>query len=35
MPMVQGCRSIFLSEGAGDEWQAPIGVEVGVRGGAP
>ena len=25
----QGCRSVFLSEGTGDEWQAPVGLSSG------
>ena len=26
---MQGCRSAFWSEGAGDEWQAPTGCGAG------
>ena len=30
-----GRRSVFLSEGAGDEWQATTGRDNGIRVGAP
>ena len=29
------CRSVFLSEGAGDEWQTPIGSGSGGEGWSP
>ena len=31
---IQGRQIIVLSEGARDEWQAPIGCGSGVRGGS-